>query len=144
MQVDDDDNNNGESDQSPYESDAEDNLVNPSEDIPPNTLSPPIQERLVDGGSIMVTPKRRVSQAYSISSSDDERFVGVPQSRHSYGASSHQNSFEECCNSKFSSRATSARSSMNFAQKQFNNDTRANRNSIANLPPYGINLKILK
>lgn len=149
MEVDDDSaNNNAESEESLYESDAEEaehlanwsspNMCHGMEDQLPNIpamLSPPMQERLVDGGSIVTTPKRRVSQS---SSSDDEQFVNVPRSRHSYGSTSHQNSFEECCNSKFSSRAGSARSSMNLAQRRLAADIRQNRNSISHLPPYGM------
>lgn len=157
MEVDDDndlDNNNLktetlDTEEELYESDAEEaermanrsdpNMCHTSESTLPNipcTLSPPMQERLVDGGSIVTTPKRQISQCLSISSSDDERYVGVPRSRHSY-STSHQNSFEET-NSKFSSRGTSARSSVNFAQRQLAAaDFRANRNSISHLPPYG-------
>lgn len=131
-----------------YESDAEEaersgNTCHFSESFLPNLPNIPVaQERLVDGGNLQVTPKRRISQCSSVSSSsDDERCTGAYRSHRSYGSTSHQNSFEEASTSKFPSRATSARSSMNFAQRQIAADCRSNRNSISHLPPYGISRK---
>ncbi|KAI6225065.1 Protein kinase domain-containing protein [Aphelenchoides fujianensis] len=64
-------------------------------------------------GSTPNLQHRRVTAVCSLSSSDDERFSAIPpRSRHSYAASSRQESFEDGRGFSSGSRAASARSSI--------------------------------